>query len=116
MVGAFTTITMLALAFPTRHCGRILHGWFWDALTRRGIHHHRLVVLWVRWGICMAIWGHRVGILVGMSRHGRGGGVDLLPMLGVLRIRAAIYRIRGLHKVRRGVRVSLENGAAWGTV
>ena len=64
----------------------------------------------------MAIWGHRVGILVGMPRHGRGGGVDLLTMLGVLRIRAAIYRIRGIHKVGRGVRVSLENGAAWGTV
>jgi len=64
----------------------------------------------------MAIWAHRVGILVGMSRHGRGGGVDLLTMLGVLRIRAAIYRIRRIHKVGRGVSVSLENVAAWGTV
>jgi hypothetical protein len=63
----------------------------------------------------MGVWVHRVGILVGMSRHRRGGGIELLAMLGVLRIRPAIYRVRGIHKVGR-VRVSLKNGAAWGSV
>lgn len=63
----------------------------------------------------MAVWAHRVGILVRVSRHGRGARVDLLAMLGVLWIRPAIDRIRGIHKVGR-VRVSLENRAAWGSV
>lgn len=104
---------MLALALPT-HCGRILHGWFWDALARWGVHHHRLV-LRVRWGVSMAVWAHRVRVLVWVSRHGRGAGVDLLAMLWVLWVRPAVDRVRGIHKVGR-VRVSLENGAAWGSV
>ena len=63
----------------------------------------------------MPVWVHRVGILVRVSRHRRGCGVELLAMLGVLWIRPAIYRVRGIHKVRR-VWVSLENWAAWGCV